>query len=47
MVCYMPVPSATITFASKWVDDAFGFAMGWNYFFNMYVLPFTATEGLC
>lgn len=45
MVCYMPVPSATITFASKWVDDAFGFAMGWNYFLNMYVLPLTAPEG--
>ncbi|OBT69482.1 hypothetical protein VE03_01073 [Pseudogymnoascus sp. 23342-1-I1] len=41
MVCYMPVPSATITFASKWVDDAFGFAMGWNYFLNMALLvPF-------
>ncbi|KAL3487216.1 amino acid permease-domain-containing protein [Aspergillus germanicus] len=31
----MPVPSATITFASKWVDEALGFAMGWNYFLNI------------
>ncbi|KAL4988653.1 cytochrome P450 [Aspergillus falconensis] len=35
MVTYMPVPSATITFASKWVDEALGFAMGWNYFLNI------------
>ncbi|KAL2793145.1 amino acid permease/ SLC12A domain-containing protein [Aspergillus keveii] len=41
MVTYMPVPSATITFASKWVDEALGFAMGWNYFLNMALLvPF-------
>ncbi|KAL4974025.1 cytochrome P450 [Aspergillus desertorum] len=35
MITYMPVPSATITFASKWVDEALGFAMGWNYFLNI------------
>ncbi|KAL2826281.1 amino acid permease/ SLC12A domain-containing protein [Aspergillus cavernicola] len=41
MVTYMPVPSATVTFASKWVDEALGFAMGWNYFMNMALLvPF-------
>ncbi|KAK2788447.1 hypothetical protein FQN53_003593 [Emmonsiellopsis sp. PD_33] len=41
MVVYMPVHSATITFGSKWVDEAFGFAMGWNYFLNMALLvPF-------
>ncbi|KAE8350313.1 amino acid permease/ SLC12A domain-containing protein [Aspergillus coremiiformis] len=41
MVTYLPVPSATITFASKWVDGALGFAMGWNYFLNMALLvPF-------
>ncbi|KIA75911.1 general amino acid permease [Aspergillus ustus] len=41
MVTYMPVPSAAITFASKWVDEALGFAMGWNYFLNMALLvPF-------
>jgi L-asparagine transporter-like permease len=40
MVTYMPVPSATITFASKWVDEALGFAMGWNYFLNMFVLRY-------
>ncbi|KAL4877392.1 amino acid permease-domain-containing protein [Aspergillus karnatakaensis] len=37
MVTFMPVPSAVITFASKWVDEALGFAMGWNYFLNMSV----------
>ncbi|KAL4939693.1 hypothetical protein BDV06DRAFT_224751 [Aspergillus oleicola] len=41
MVTYMPVHSATITFASKWVDEALGFAMGWNFFLNMALLvPF-------
>lgn len=38
MVTYMPVHSATITFATKWVDEALGFAMGWNFFLNMYVV---------
>ncbi|KAL4954660.1 amino acid permease-domain-containing protein [Aspergillus filifer] len=31
----MPVHSATITFATKWVDEALGFAMGWNFFLNI------------
>ena len=35
MVCYMPVPSPFIRFGSEWVDEAFGFAMGWNFFLNM------------
>lgn len=41
MVCYMPVPSPFTTFGSEWVDEAFGFAMGWNFFLNMaFLVPF-------
>ncbi|TVY42493.1 General amino acid permease [Lachnellula occidentalis] len=41
MVCYMPVPSPFIRFGSEWVDEAFGFAMGWNFFLNMaFLVPF-------
>lgn len=41
MVCYMPVASPFVTFGSEWVDEAFGFAMGWNFFLNMaFLVPF-------
>ncbi|KAH7228408.1 amino acid permease-domain-containing protein [Fusarium solani] len=33
MVTFMPVPGALIQHAGKWVDEAFGFMVGWNYFF--------------
>lgn len=32
MVCYLPVPSPFVTFGAHWVDEAFGFAMSWNFF---------------
>ncbi|KAK7970095.1 General amino acid permease AGP2 [Apiospora saccharicola] len=32
MVIYMPVSGSFIRMASKWVDDAFGFMAGWNFF---------------
>jgi amino acid transporter len=32
MVTFMPVPGALIQHAGKWVDEAFGFMIGWNYF---------------
>ena len=28
----MPVPGGFIRLAGKWVDEAFGFAVGWNFF---------------
>ena len=30
----MPVSGSFSTFADRFVDPAFGFAMGWNYWFN-------------
>lgn len=35
MVTYMPIASPFVRLAGFWVDDAFSFAMGWNYFFLM------------
>ncbi|KAK4937000.1 hypothetical protein LTR10_022249 [Elasticomyces elasticus] len=32
MTVFMPVTAPFIRFAGKWVDEAFGFAVGWNYF---------------
>lgn len=34
MATYMPVPGSFSTYASKFVDPAFGFALGWNYWYN-------------
>lgn len=31
---YMPVSGSFSTYASRFVDPAFGFALGWNYWFN-------------
>lgn len=33
MATYMPVSGGFIRMAGKWVDDAFGFMAGWNFFF--------------
>jgi amino acid permease len=35
MVTYLPIASPFIRLGGFWVDDAWGFAMGWNYFFLM------------
>jgi amino acid transporter len=32
MAVFMPVSSSFIRMAGKWVDDAFGFMAGWNFF---------------
>jgi yeast amino acid transporter len=32
MVIYMPVSGSFIRMAGKWVDEAFGFMAGWNFF---------------
>lgn len=34
MSTYMPVSGSFETYATKFVDPAFGFALGWNYWFN-------------
>ncbi|PDF90178.1 amino acid permease [Listeria monocytogenes] len=34
MATYMPVSGSFSTYASRFVDLAFGFALGWNYWFN-------------
>lgn len=35
MVCYLPVPAPFVRFGGEWVDEALGFAMGWNFYLNM------------
>ena len=34
MATYMPVSGSFGTYAARFVDEAFGFALGWNYWFN-------------
>ncbi len=34
MATYLPVPGSFGTYATRYVDPAFGFALGWNYWFN-------------
>lgn len=34
MATFMPVSGSFSTYASRFVDPAFGFALGWNYWFN-------------
>ncbi|EAC3582819.1 amino acid permease [Listeria monocytogenes] len=34
MATYMPLSGSFSTYASRFVDPAFGFALGWNYWFN-------------
>ncbi|WP_257968056.1 amino acid permease [Peribacillus deserti] len=34
MAAYMPVAGSFRVYSSKFVDPAFGFAMGWNYWYN-------------
>lgn len=33
MTCFAPVSGTFPHFAARWVDPAFGFAVGWNYFY--------------
>ncbi|KAJ7774202.1 amino acid permease [Mycena maculata] len=40
MVAYLPVPGGHIKLAERFVDPAFSFTMGWNYWYNwIIVLP--------
>lgn len=34
MAAYLPVPGAFETYATRFVSPSFGFALGWNYWFN-------------
>ncbi|KAG9014332.1 hypothetical protein FRB94_012738 [Tulasnella sp. JGI-2019a] len=34
MTCFAPISGTFPHFASRWVDPAFGFAVGWNYFYT-------------
>ncbi|KAF2837268.1 hypothetical protein M501DRAFT_995843 [Patellaria atrata CBS 101060] len=41
MAVFMPVSGSFIRFAGKWVDEAFGFAAGWNFFlYEAILIPF-------
>lgn len=41
MVTYLPISSPFIRFAGRYVDEAFGFAIGWNFFiFQAALVPF-------
>ncbi|KAF9889817.1 hypothetical protein FE257_006907 [Aspergillus nanangensis] len=44
MTTYMPVSGGFIRLASKWVDDAVGFMVGWNFFiYEALLIPFEIT----
>src|SRR5277367_2922645 len=34
MIVYLPIPGGHITLAERFVDPAFSFAMGWNYWYG-------------
>jgi amino acid transporter len=38
MAVFMPVSGSFIRMGSKWVDEAYGFALGWNFFLYEAVL---------
>ena len=41
MVVFMPVPGSFLRMAGHWVDEAFGFMAGWNYFlYTASLIPF-------
>jgi yeast amino acid transporter len=44
MSTFMPVSGGFIRLAGKWVDDALGFTVGWNFFFyEALLIPFEIT----
>ncbi|KAL2877161.1 hypothetical protein SGCOL_007554 [Colletotrichum sp. CLE4] len=41
MSVYMPVSGGFVRLAGKWINDAFGFMAGWNFFFyQVFLIPF-------
>lgn len=48
MATYLPVPGAVPTFASRYVDEALGFTLSWNYWCQSPDFPQTSFDhGLC
>jgi yeast amino acid transporter len=48
MTTWAPISGTFPHFAARWVDPAFGFAIGWNYFYgNAYVLFFVLSILKC
>ena len=44
MTTFMPISGGFVRMAGKWVDDAFGFMAGWNFFFyEALLIPFEIT----
>lgn len=44
MIVLQPVSGGFIRIAGHWVDDAFGFMAGWNFFFfEVFAIPFEIT----
>jgi amino acid transporter len=44
MTTYMPVSGGFIRLSGKWVDEAFGFMAGWNFFlYEALLIPFEIT----
>lgn len=44
MATFMPVTSAFIRMSGKWVDEALGFCVGWNFFlYEALLIPFEIT----
>lgn len=44
MCVYMPVSGGFVRMAGNWVDDAFGFMAGWNFFiYQVITIPFEIT----
>ncbi|KAF8840424.1 hypothetical protein BDN67DRAFT_968637, partial [Paxillus ammoniavirescens] len=40
MACFAPITGTFPHYASRWVDPALGFAVGWNYFYvNAITVP--------
>ena len=42
MIAYLPIPGGHITLAERFVDPAFSFAMGWNYWYDTCPSGFTS-----
>jgi amino acid transporter len=38
MIAFLPIPGGHITLAKRFVDPAFAFAVGWNYWFNWVII---------
>ncbi len=39
LAAYMPVSGSFATYGQNYVEEGFGFALGWNYWYNWAVMP--------